>query len=385
MLRRIALAAAPILLFVLGTMPAVAKTTTALHVETSNRPYAVFGSDGREHVEYDLVLTNAFTGAATLSAVSVRADGKPALTLAGDGLVAATHTLLTSDATATIAPASTAFTQVDLVQPRSAGRTAPKRITNRVAYAIPADAPVRSIIGSTVSASPVLRTDPRPPVVISAPLSGTGWVNVNGCCNDPTSPHRETLIASDGDWVTPELFAVDWIREVGGRFYNGDGTQNTDWLGFGEPIHAVADGTVVLAVDGMADIPPMTKNPDLRTPRDYAGNNVIVAIGHGRYAVFDHLLRGSVRVRRGQRVRAGQVIGKLGNTGNTDGPHLHFGIEARPDSLAQGLPFEIDDFVLEHTANAASPGQVSLTGSPKRLHRALPLIRSVATLTPASP
>ena len=82
------------LLFVLGTMPAVAKTTTALHVETSNRPYAVFGSDGREHAEYDLVLTNAFTGAATLSAVSVRADGKPALTLAGDGLVAATHTLL---------------------------------------------------------------------------------------------------------------------------------------------------------------------------------------------------------------------------------------------------------------------------------------------------
>ena len=104
------------LLFVLGTMPVSAKTTTALHVETSNRPYAVFGSDGREHAEYDLVLTNAFTGAATLSAVSVRADGKPALTLAGDGLVAATHTLLTSDATATIAPASTAFTQVDLVR-----------------------------------------------------------------------------------------------------------------------------------------------------------------------------------------------------------------------------------------------------------------------------
>jgi murein DD-endopeptidase MepM/ murein hydrolase activator NlpD len=222
-------------------------------------------------------------------------------------------------------------------------------------------------------------------VVISAPLNGTGWASVNGCCDDPSSPHRQTLIASHGDWVTPELFAVDWIREVDGRFYSGDGTRNTDWVGFGEPIHAVADGTVVLAVDGMPDIPPMTKNADLRTPRDYAGNNVIVAIGHGRYAVFDHLLRGSVRVRRGQRVRAGQVIGKLGNTGNTDGPHLHFGIEARPDSLAQGLPFEIDDFVLEHTATAASPGQVSLTGSPKRLHRAHPLIRSVATLTPATP
>jgi len=381
-LRRIALAAAFVLVFVPGTMPAAAKTTTALHVEASNPPYAVFGSDGRLHVEYDLVLTNAFVGPATLDAVAVRADGKPALTLTGDALTAATHTLLTSDATVTIAPASTAFTQVDLVLP---GRTAPKRITNRVAYTIPADAPSRSVIGSTVSASPVLRTDPRPPTVISAPLSGAGWVNVNGCCNDPTSPHRETLLASDGDWVTPELFAIDWIREVDGRFYSGDGTRNTDWVGFGEPIHAVADGTVVLTRDGLPDIPPMTKNPGLRTPEDYAGNNVIVAIGHGRYAVFDHLVRGSVRVRRGQRVRAGQVVGKLGNSGNTDGPHLHFGIEARPDSLAQGLPFEIDDFVLEHTVSAASPGQVTLIGTPKRLHRALPLIRSVATFTPASP
>ena len=382
MLRRIALAAVFVLVFVPGTMPAAAKTTTALHVESSNPPYAVFGSDGRLHVEYDLLLTNAFAGPATLDAVAVRADGKPALTLTGDALTAATHTLLTSDATVTIAPASTAFTQVDLVLP---GRTAPKRITNRVAYTIPADAPSRSVIGSTVSASPVLRTDPRPPTVISAPLSGAGWVNVNGCCNDPTSPHRETLLASDGDWVTPELFAIDWIREVDGRFYSGDGTQNTDWVGFGEPIHAVADGTVVLTRDGLPDIPPMTKNPGLRTPEDYAGNNVIVAIGHGRYAVFDHLVRGSVRVRRGQRVRAGQVVGKLGNSGNTDGPHLHFGIEARPDSLAQGLPFEIDDFVLEHTVSAASPGQVTLIGKPKRLHRALPLIRSVATFTPASP
>ena len=188
----------------------------------------MFGSDGREHAEYDLVLTNAFTGAATLSALSVRADGKPALTLAGDGLVAATHTLLASDATAT----STAFTQVDV----RAGRTAPKRITNRVAYAIPADAPVRSIIGSTVSASPVLRTDPRPPVGLlgAADRHRLGQRQRMLQRPDPR-PARETLItASDGDWVTPELFAVDWIA-VGGRFYDGDGTQNAELLGSASP------------------------------------------------------------------------------------------------------------------------------------------------------
>jgi hypothetical protein len=101
-LRRTALGAFPVLLLVLGTIPAAAKTTTALHVAASNPPEAVFGSDGREHVEYDLVLTNAFSGDATLGAVWVRADGKPALTLAGDGLTAATHKLFTSDPTATV-------------------------------------------------------------------------------------------------------------------------------------------------------------------------------------------------------------------------------------------------------------------------------------------
>jgi hypothetical protein len=61
-----------------------------------------------------------------------------------------------------------------------------------------------------------------------------------------------------------------------------------------------------------------------------------------------------------------------------------FGIETRPDALSQGLPFEIDHFVLEHTVSAApAPGQLTLTGTPKRLRRAHPLIRSVATFTPA--
>src|SRR4051794_38077411 len=103
------------LFVVAAAMPAAGKTTTALRVQTSNPPRAVFGTDGREHVEYDLVLTNDFGGEATLRALSVRADGKPALTLVGDELAGATHKLATSDPVATIASGSSAYTQVDLV------------------------------------------------------------------------------------------------------------------------------------------------------------------------------------------------------------------------------------------------------------------------------
>src|SRR4051794_10767923 len=129
--RRRALVLAVLALLVAAT-PAAAKTTTALHVEASHAPQAVFGSDGREHVEYDLITTNAFSADATLGALRVRGDGRTLLTLAGDPLAASTRKLFTDETTATVTPASSVFTQVDVVLPRSYGRTPPRRFTNRM-------------------------------------------------------------------------------------------------------------------------------------------------------------------------------------------------------------------------------------------------------------
>jgi murein DD-endopeptidase MepM/ murein hydrolase activator NlpD len=222
--------------------------------------------------------------------------------------------------------------------------------------------------------------------VIAAPVPGTGWLNANGCCEDPTSPHRMTLVASGGSYTTPEMFAIDWIRETGGTFYTGRGMANTDWPGFGVPLHAVADGTVVSTTDGLPDIPPLRDNPNLGRPEDYAGNNVMVRIAPHRYAVFDHMITGSVRVRPGQRVRTGQVLGLLGNSGITSGPHLHFGIQTRPDSLSASVPFEIDGFVVEgNTGAPPAPGTLAIAGKPRRARGALPLIATVTTLTPGRP
>src|SRR4051794_8085604 len=101
------------------------------------------------------------------------------------------------------------------------------------------------------------------------------------------------------------------------------------------------------------------------------------------YAGFDHMVTGSVRVRPGQRVRTGQELGLLGNSGNTDGPHLHFGIQTRPDSLSASVPFEIDGSVLEgNVGPPPAPGAVALSGKPHRARRALPLIATATKLTP---
>ena len=104
---------------------------TALQVEAPGAPQYVHGSDGREHLEYDLIITNVFTADATLTSLEVRGDGRRLLVLRGAALAAVTLPPLGSGPTARIAPASTVVTLVDIALPASAGRAAPTRLTNR--------------------------------------------------------------------------------------------------------------------------------------------------------------------------------------------------------------------------------------------------------------
>ena len=163
---------------------------------------------------------------------------------------------------------------------------------------------------------------------------------------------------------------IDWIREIGGSYFKGDGTKLTDHLCYGAPIHAVANGIVVAAVNNLPQVPPNTttsENPTLHGPADFSGNSVVERIAPGEYAAYAHMQTGSVRVRVGQRLRTGQVIGKLGNSGNTSGPHLHLGIQDSPGLLASdSLPFEIGSFTVQGTAVPGStPGRTTVTGKPR--------------------
>jgi murein DD-endopeptidase MepM/ murein hydrolase activator NlpD len=365
--------------------PSGAQTVAALRVEAAGAPQRVQGSDGREHIEYDLIITNAFTAEATLSSLEVRVGKRRLLSLTGRALAADTLRSGTNMPTdGRVGAGSTVVLQVDIVLPRSAGRRVPALLGNRLRYALPANAPARAVIGATTIAMPPLHVDKRAPVVIAAPLRGAGWLNGNGCCNDPTSPHRQTVVAtSSGGYSTPEMFAIDYVREVNGRLYTGDGLKNSDWPTFGAPVYAVANGTIVLARNTRPDIPPKSNNLDLRTPDDFGGNRVILRIGTGQYACYAHLERGSVRVHPGQRVRMGQRIGIAGNSGNTNAPHLHFGIQQRPDCLSESDPFQIDRYTLQGEAGAetAAPN-ISLVGPRGRRLRSLPLIRSVAAFSP---
>jgi hypothetical protein len=366
------------MLLCLAPSALAAQPATAIALRaTSSR--AVFASDGREHVDYDLVTTNAFTAPVTLERLRVRGAGRTLLTLQGGALAAKTFQAFGSTPTTVIPIASTVVSYVDVALPRSAGRTAPRRLTNRLRYSLPATAPLGAGIGSNVVRLP-LPTQPIRPLLIRSPLRGAGWIAANGCCADPTSSHRKALIPANGAYATPEIFAIDWIRAVGGFYFKGDGSQVADWPDYGTPVHAVADGAVVRAVNDRPNVAPfITNNPTVRTPADFAGNNVVERIAPHRYAIYAHMQPGSVRVKVGERLKAGQPIGLLGNSGNTTGPHLHFGIYDGTNPLTDNsVPFAIKQYRLQGNASASTPGQITVAGKPRRERRSEPLIGSVS-------
>lgn len=107
---------------------------------------------------------------------------------------------------------------------------------------------------------------------------------------------------------------------------------------------AVADGTVVSIQDGQ---PETTPNSPMRpkTKDDYGGNHVILKIAPNVFALYAHLQPGSLAVKVGDVVKAGMPLARIGNTGPSLGPHLHFGVSDRPDFFAgRSLPFVLDRF-----------------------------------------
>lgn len=194
-------------------------------------------------------------------------------------------------------------------------------------------------------------SDPAPiscasPVVPSPPLKGHGWWNGNGRCRT-VNAHRSATLPLNGDLKAPEQFAIDFMRITpSGGCCTGPVTDLRSWPFYGAPVLAAVAGKVVLAVDTMSHRIPGP--PRDVSARDAAGNHVIQDIGGGRWILYPHLGPGSVSVEVGDELRPGQEIGRLGNSGSSTAPHLHFQVLDRPSALnAAGLPFIFDRQVLE--------------------------------------
>jgi murein DD-endopeptidase MepM/ murein hydrolase activator NlpD len=184
--------------------------------------------------------------------------------------------------------------------------------------------------------------------LIAPPVGGDRWWAANGPSNFDYH-HRICIFNLNGNSSISQRFGVDWMQlgPADGRLFTGDGSKNTDYYCYNADLLAVADGTVTDARDGLPDNLPGKTTAVTITMQNISGNCVILDIGSSRFATYAHLIPGSLRVGIGDKVIKGQVIGKLGNTGNSTAPHLHFHICNGQDSLfSEGLPFTFASYDL---------------------------------------
>lgn len=350
---------------------------SALLVEPTQNAQVVHGSDGKDHVEYNLLVVNAFSDPVTLTRVTVVGPhGDTLATIEGSTLAAATQSLYTHVSSPVIDASAAAIVEVDLTVP--AGHAVPAEVSHRIDYTLP-DVPGAVIVDDTVVHGPTVRVDRAKATVIAPPLAGGEWLATSACCSP--NVHRDLRLSAGGlRLATSETFAVDWAEVKGDRLYDGDGSANEQFYGFGANVLAVADGTVVAVHDGVAESAPFTSAaPDSK--EGFGGNSVMLKIADGVYAFYGHLQPGSIRVHAGDTVKAGQVLGKLGNSGPSQGPHLHFGLLASPDPFTgTSLPFVLKAFTVTGSVDLASATGDTLMISlqSRTLNQAYPLYGTIA-------
>ncbi len=176
--------------------------------------------------------------------------------------------------------------------------------------------------------------------------------------------------AFDGEWTHrgPWRYAYDFvIADPEGRTFRGDGSRLTDYYAFGKPVLSPVDGVVVEVADGLEDNPPGQADRE----NNY-GNYVLLWDYRGFYVLVAHLKKGSVRVKAGDRVLRGSLLGQCGNSGYSPQPHIHIHVQASPKVGSPTLPFKFVSYV--------SSGRFLDVGLPEVSERVEPVYPSKALL-----
>jgi Peptidase family M23 len=357
--------------------------------------WPVRGTDGVYHVVYELQLTNTKSVPAVIHRVDVvdAADhSKTIASVSGEDVIKRMRTLAPAPASdATITPSTGRLFYIELRFQTK------EKIPRALEHHLHLDGAVNPGPGKPKPLDYFvarLTVGNENPVVVGAPLAGDRWVAANGCCNSAIA-HRGSVQSVNGSWYDAQRFAIDWMRlDEQGRLVQDDSADVRNYTGYGADVLAVADGTVVSMRNDLDDQKPgQLPDPSTITIQTVDGNHVVLDIGGGHFAFYAHLQKNSVTVRPGDRVKRGAVLGKLGNSGNTSAPHLHFHIMRSPSVMgSDGVPYVIDRFEfagqIDPAAFEAAPGiegnwgQGRLT-QPEPRQREFPLNLNITDFPPA--
>jgi hypothetical protein len=346
-------------------------------------PQAVPGSDGKRHLVYELDLANASPAATALQKIEVlEADTQKTLFTLGREDIARRLSIGGRRGAESADLGTGQFGVVFVHVPLDAEAPIPSSLVHRLSLRLALPNPVD--ITETVGRTDVNRA---PPPVLGPPLIGKGFVAADGCCD--TIRHVRALLPLNGSFALAQRFAIDWEQIDGeNRVVRGNLSDPKNYTIFGSSVLAVADGTVVSARNDLPEQVPGALPAGLPIA-EADGNFIVLDIGGGAYVLYAHLQPGSVLVGAGARVKRGDVLGKVGNTGNSQAPHLHLHVMDGPSPLlANGIPYVFDSFAITAVDRAGTPDfdKAEATGTPltltpftppRRFQNVLPLDLSV--------
>ena len=320
---------------------------TPLMLTVQDAPIPFLGSDSRTHLVYELEMKNFSSGNLTVEQVEILSGtGAVLQTFNQQEIATRLQPAGRRDSTAVMPPSTLALLFIHVTMPE--GQTAPARLAQRVHVRAEAAPPGQQEITETGGD---VNVDTQPVAVIGPPLRGANYISADSCC-DATRHTRAALPVNGRVWIA-QRYAVDWEQlDDANRIYHGSSTDPNSYTIFGKEAIAVADAKVVSVIDNLPEQMP-GQYPTNISIDQADGNSVVLDLGENHYAVYAHLQPGKMRVHPGDTVKRGQVLGLVGNTGNSVAPHLHFHVVSNPSPLAaNGLPYEIDHFEV----TAATPG-----------------------------
>lgn len=336
-------------------------------------PRPVLGSDGRYHMTYELQLTNANTFTWLINSLEVlNADDHNQVFVKFSGDTVAPNNQITpgripSD---TLERSETSLFYITFSV--DSLDDVPQKIAHRFNITVPGGIPdgflsFLSLPPGTPALVQVIAETQVPSIVAvntGPPLRGTKWVAADGCCT--SERHVRAVLPINGKLVISQRFAVDWEKlNDENRIFVGDPQDVNSYFAYGEDILAVGEGRVVVAVDKYEDQIP--GEFPVGIPLEEAdGNHVVIDLGNGNFAFYAHLIKDSVAVKVGDFVTRGQVIGLLGNTGNSIVPHLHFHMMSGPSTFgSDGIPYTIYEYdLIEQAESIEAFDEAEATGIP---------------------
>lgn len=320
-------------------------------------PIPVKGSDGLYHLVYELFLTNSnFVEWEVLKVEMLNGgpDGEVLHTITPEEIQDKMNLSGTRQPTNSLVPAQSGL--VFMTFPVENEQDIPKSIIHRLTITVPGGLPDRVVELLQLPEGQENITEIGAPVdigsdnavVLGPPLEGPGWVAVNGCCDSIT--HIRSDLPINGKIFISQRFAIDWIKvNEDNRLFMGDPQNLDNWFGYNQNVLAVADAQVVTVVDKFPDQTPFILPTDIGaiTLEEIDGNHVVLALPNGQFVFYAHLKPGSITVKEGDFVSRGDVIGLLGNTGNSGAPHMHIHVMEAPSTLgSNGLPYTFSEYNL---------------------------------------